>query len=322
MTGDQTMRFFRTLPYVLVGLLCSPASAPTAHSQTTAPSPTIASRLVLGSGQECSHEDFCLPGLERVYGLRFRQFVVTDPGGPQTVAALKQGDIDVGMLFSTSSSIAANALVLLEDDWHLQPAENTTPIIRAGSAIDRADLKSPLNALDARITTAGLAQLNAKIEVDESRRARIVADWLDGLALSSALPVAKGTCTTARIGSANFAESMTLAEIYAQWLTRHGSPVERHYRIGNRAAYLSKLQQGEVDLVPEYLGSLLAALNQTKHEAADMGSTLRGVRSALTSRGLIALEPAPAEDKNAVVVPAAIAERYRLRRISDLGRTL
>ncbi len=53
-----------------------------------------------------------------------------DEGGPLTVAALLSGDIDVGLLFTSDGAIRTNHFVLLEDDRHLQPAENITPVLR------------------------------------------------------------------------------------------------------------------------------------------------------------------------------------------------
>ena len=54
------------------------------------------------------------------------------------------------------------------------------------------------------------------------------------------------------IGSANFAESELLAEIFAQALEESDVEVERRFDLGSREEYLEALRRGEIDLVPVY----------------------------------------------------------------------
>ena len=62
--------------------------------------------LVLGGPPECPERPFCQPGLEDVYGLDIAQFVSLDPGGPLTKAALQQGEIALGLVFSSDAALA------------------------------------------------------------------------------------------------------------------------------------------------------------------------------------------------------------------------
>ena len=81
-------------------------------STTTTPAgsaATIASTMVLGGPPECPTRPYCQIGLEKTYGLNFKSFKPLDAGGPLTVAALKDGSIQVGLLFTTSGAIAATA---------------------------------------------------------------------------------------------------------------------------------------------------------------------------------------------------------------------
>ena len=66
-----------------------------------------------------------------MYGLRFEEFAPLDSGGPLTVAALRDSDIDVGVLFSTDPQLVGEEFVELEDDLSLQPAENVVTAVRA-----------------------------------------------------------------------------------------------------------------------------------------------------------------------------------------------
>jgi osmoprotectant transport system substrate-binding protein len=62
--------------------------------------------LVLGGPPECPQRPFCQPGLTKTYGLQFASFKALDAGGPLTKNALKQGEIALGLVFSSDGSLA------------------------------------------------------------------------------------------------------------------------------------------------------------------------------------------------------------------------
>ena len=64
------------------------------------------SGLVLGGPTECPTRPFCQPGLEQTYGLKFSGFKQLDAGGPLTKTALKQGQVSIGLIFSSDGSLA------------------------------------------------------------------------------------------------------------------------------------------------------------------------------------------------------------------------
>src|SRR3954454_14695843 len=104
--------------------------------------------------------------------------------------------------------------------------------------------------------------------------------------------------STITIGSANFAESELLAEIYAQALEAKQVQVKRQFNIGARELYLKALQDGSIDLLPEYNGALLSAL--AKGGAPEGVSTPDDVLAALKKvlpSGTEVLEQSAAEDK-------------------------
>jgi osmoprotectant transport system substrate-binding protein len=123
-----------------------------------------ANDLALGGPPECPERPFCIPGLQDVYGIEFGEFVPLDVGGPLTVEALEGGDIDVGLLFSTSSVIGASGWVVLEDDQQLQNAENITPVVRTEVLDD--EIEELLNAVSATLTTENITELNGRVEID------------------------------------------------------------------------------------------------------------------------------------------------------------
>lgn len=135
--------------------------------------------LIFGGPPECPDREFCMIGLQDVYGLDFAEFKPLDIGGALTVAALEGDEIQVALLFTSDGVIAAKGFVLLEDDKGLQPAENLTPVIRQ-EIIDAYgdDLVDALNAVSAELTTAELSDMNKLIGIDGEDPDQVAADWI------------------------------------------------------------------------------------------------------------------------------------------------
>src|SRR6478672_10471492 len=93
------------------------------------------------------------------------EFRPLDAGGPITKEALKKGDIQVGLLFSSDADIAANNWVALDDDKNLQQLENLTPAIRVDKKTDQ--IAKALNAVSAKLTTAELIEMNRQNSVED-----------------------------------------------------------------------------------------------------------------------------------------------------------
>lgn len=120
------------------------------------------------------------------------------------------------------------------------------------------------------------------------------------------------------VGSFNFPESVVLAEIYARALESHGFPVQRRFDLGSRELILPELTSGELDLLPEYLGSGLS-VGFGGDATSDVEETLERYRSALRDTGLVALEPAPGSNTNVFAATQQYADEHGLASISDLA---
>ena len=140
----------------------------------------LASGLTFGGPAECRDRPYCLPGLRRAYGATFRA-VRSMPSRSATVEALLSGQIDVGMLETTDARLSLESVLLLQDDRALQPNENVVPLVRS-AAITRwgTGLRTALNAVSARLTTADLVRLNKTVEVDGHTPAEAAAQWWSG----------------------------------------------------------------------------------------------------------------------------------------------
>ena len=119
------------------------------------------------------------------------------------------------------------------------------------------------------------------------------------------------------IGSAGFYESELMAEIYAQALEANGFTVERNLAIGTREQTYPALTSGEIDMMPEYIGSLAFFLEG--EASGDPEETHTTLNELLAEDGLTALEFTPAQDQNAFVVRSETAEEHGLETMSDLA---
>jgi osmoprotectant transport system substrate-binding protein len=123
------------------------------------------------------------------------------------------------------------------------------------------------------------------------------------------------------VGSFDFAESRILAEAYALALEDAGYPVERLASVASREIMEPALEQGFVDFVPEYQGTVLTFLNLGRATGNwNPEETHELLTLAFAGRGIDVLEYARAENKNEVVVTQETAARYNLQTISDLRK--
>ncbi|MEJ7636285.1 ABC transporter substrate-binding protein [Aeromicrobium sp.] len=126
----------------------------------------------------------------------------------------------------------------------------------------------------------------------------------------------KASSDTIAIGSADFPENAIIAEIYAQALEAEGVKVKKKLNIGAREAYIKALENGEIDLVPEYSGNLLSYFDP-KTTATSADEIDEALDDALPD-DLEVLEASAAEDKDSLNVTSEFAAKNDLKTIADL----
>jgi osmoprotectant transport system substrate-binding protein len=132
-------------------------------------------------------------------------------------------------------------------------------------------------------------------------------------------PQASAGKATITVGSFNFPESVLLAHIYAGALAAKGFPVRVMPDLGTRELVDPALMNGLIQIVPEYTGSALDFLSLGRLAAtSNAAATYRLLTRSAERRGLMAAQPAPAQDANAIVVTSTTAALYHLRSIADL----
>src|SRR3954469_25996212 len=87
--------------------------------------------------------------------------------------------------------------------------------------------------------------------------------------------------TPITIASFNFGESEILAHMYGDVLAKAGIDVSYKDKLGTREIVQPALQQGEVDLVPEDLGTLLTFLNKDAGAGGDASANFDKLKTEL-----------------------------------------
>jgi osmoprotectant transport system substrate-binding protein len=110
-----------------------------------------------------------------------------------------------------------------------------------------------------------------------------------------------------------------LAEVYAAALRDAGTDAEVLGEVASREIMEPALEQSQVDLVPEYLGTVLTFLGGERLDAdTTVAQARRALASAFAERGIRVMEAAPGQNRNEIVVTEAFAAEHSLENISDL----
>ena len=121
-----------------------------------------------------------------------------------------------------------------------------------------------------------------------------------------------------RIGSDNFYESELMGEIWGQVLENAGYTVERKFGLGSRQERIPTMDAGDVDLVPEYVGSGLGFYDKTKITGVGEDNKT-ALQAVLTPKGITVLGITPGEDTNAFVVRQDTSTELSLTKMSQLA---
>ena len=135
----------------------------------------VTTPITLGGNSELATRPYGPEGLTSVYGVDVAFTPIEDSGGPLTLKALVDNQVQMVNIFSADPNIAANDLVTLEDPEGLFLASHVVPLVN-----DKVDdeLAEIINTVSAALTAEDLVALNA-LSVNEQQSAdQIAADWL------------------------------------------------------------------------------------------------------------------------------------------------
>jgi len=141
----------------------------------------VADQLIWGVAQGCPTNPVCGPGLLATYGIDLSQLEVESLSAcsPDIAGSLNDRTIDVAQVCTTQPEIASMNLVLMQDDKHLQPAQNMIPVATKELAdAAPADFAETLNAIQAKLTTEALTQLGVAINIQHEDVADVARTFL------------------------------------------------------------------------------------------------------------------------------------------------
>jgi osmoprotectant transport system substrate-binding protein len=136
----------------------------------------VAGKMTLGAPKQFQTRADGVAALASIYGIKFKSFKPLDTGGPVTVTALKNGQVDAADLFSTDPSIQANNFVSLDDNLHEFAAQNVVPLVTK-SKVTQA-IASACNAVSSKLDTTTLAGLVKNVQTDKQDPDKVAKQWL------------------------------------------------------------------------------------------------------------------------------------------------
>ena len=134
--------------------------------------------VTIAAGAECATRPFCQPGLERTYGIKVDGI---DKLGVDTIEsknAVKKGKDEMALVLTTDATVDDFGLVVLQDDKHLQNADNLVPVVNTKTLNQHKDIADVLNKLAGVLTTDDLAQMNKKVDIERQKPADVAAAYL------------------------------------------------------------------------------------------------------------------------------------------------
>jgi osmoprotectant transport system substrate-binding protein len=236
-------------------------------------------------------------------------------GGDQETGAHASGQ--------ACAPVKGDRLVVLEDDQHLQNADNVIPAVNTQTAQSQKALLPALNAVSAAMTTEELVKLNAAVDVERKSAEDVAAAWVADNGVTEGLEQGSGAIS---VGGGNFTESTVLANVYADVLDAAGFDATVR-EVGSRELYLPALIAGtDIQVFPEYLSTVTETLNTrvnganpTPVASPDVDQTLAALQPLAGQVGLTFGEPSKATDQNAFAVTKAFADQLDVTTLSELA---
>ncbi|MFD4374177.1 ABC transporter substrate-binding protein [Streptomyces sp. NPDC058486] len=134
-------------------------------------------KVKIAAGDECAVRPFCAPGLKKTYGIDVAGIDPKGVGTPQAKQAVKDGVDQLVLTTTTDATVESFGLVFLEDDKHLQNADNVLPVVNAKEA-GAPEVTTALDKITKVLTTADLAELNRKVDAERAKIEDVAAAYL------------------------------------------------------------------------------------------------------------------------------------------------
>jgi osmoprotectant transport system substrate-binding protein len=133
---------------------------------------------VMAIDPEFSKRPDGLPGLEKAYGFKTTRADVKAMDAGITYQALKDGQVDIALVFATDGRIKAFNFRVLQDDKQFFPNYAIAPVVRTQTLKANPGIEKPLNALSAKLTDEAMQKLNAEVDVDKKTVQAVATEFL------------------------------------------------------------------------------------------------------------------------------------------------
>ncbi len=134
--------------------------------------------LVMAVNAEFPKRPDGLIGLQKAYGFNTTRADLKAMDSGLTYQALKDGKVDIALVFATDGRIKAFNFRVLKDDKEFFPNYAIVPVVRTETLKANPGLAEPLNALSAKLTDAVMQKLNAEVDVDKKSVEDVAAGFL------------------------------------------------------------------------------------------------------------------------------------------------
>ena len=146
-----------------------------AHSLSSIGDLAGAGALTLGGNSELQTRPYGPTGLSQTYGVTVGFTPIEDSGGPLTVKALKDGDIQLANIYSSDPALADGTLTVLDDPKGLFLASHVVPL--ASSRVND-DATAVINRVSEALDAQDLIEMNRASTVEQKSASQIAHEWL------------------------------------------------------------------------------------------------------------------------------------------------
>ena len=277
-------------------------------------------RLVAGFNSEFIERADGYRGLQQTYGFSL-------PTQEMEIGlmyqALKSKKVDVISGFSTDGRIRAYDLRVLEDDLNYFPPYYAAPLVRQATLQQFPQLRSLFNTLADTITAEEMMQMNYEVNQNQRSPRDVAREFLEQRGIATT-PKKQGPPDIV-VGSKNFTENFILAELFTL-LIEGGSTltVELKQGFGGTKLLMDAIKFGEVDMYPEYTGTVLLVMLKPSDQVLDrLGSDKDQVYDYVQQEvqqqfDLTWLPPLGFNNTTALMMREEQATRLKIKTVSDL----
>ncbi|SER74519.1 osmoprotectant transport system substrate-binding protein [Vreelandella subterranea] len=135
--------------------------------------------LTLASNAEFYAREDGLRPLQEAYGFEFPRSSVKRMDSGLTYNALREGEVDVALVFATDGRNGAFNFEVLDDDQQFFPVYQLAPVVREETLDAHPELSTLLNDMSAALNDPTLIDLNRRVDVDDQSIERVAKDFLN-----------------------------------------------------------------------------------------------------------------------------------------------